>query len=1366
MNRHMPTSRATVRIHAASALVFCFLFMGAIGAEVFGATWPTYRCNVTRNAVTTEHLGSELSLQWSYCPLQPPKPAWPTPAEEMPRMHTDNAFHVAMAEGRVFFGSSVTDDIRAIDAATGQVCWTFFTDGPIRFAPTVHEGRLYVGSDDGYVYCLKVADGTLLWRYRPGPSDEKVIGNGRMISLWPIRTSVLVDRGVVYCGAGVFPYEGLYVCALDAEDGSVVWVNDTIGDRAHELAYGGISPHGYLLASKDVLYVPSGRAMPAGFSRRTGEFLFWAAPGGKQGGAWALLDENRLIAGVDRSGAPHKVAYDADTGRNSGDAFAWFPGLDMVLQDKMAYVLTASGVYAIDRKAHTRAVAEVNRSTAKRKALGQELVKLRKDLAEADAEKAQKMRTRIDEITSVTAGYLAQEKRLQNSCFTWHFPLEGFGTVALAGGTLFVGGQGRVIAVDVTTGQEAWNEDVMGTALGLAVADGRLVVSTDRGGLHCFAERRRASAPQEIKVARDPDPFRDRPQTQLYRAAARRMIDETKITKGYCLVLGANAGQLAYELARITDLQVVALEKDSEKLRDARVRLRAAGLLGVRVVVEPWDVEMLPLYFANLIVCDDEPSAGAAIPEPLQRVLRPSGGTVVACAPDRKNGLAWRTFRRPGLEGAGGWTQQYGNPQNTACSSDELAKGPLGVLWFGEPGPQAMVERHAKAQSPLSMNGRLFIQGEEVIMAVDAYNGTALWERRIPGAVRARADVDGGNLALDEKGLYVAAYDQCLRLDPATGATVRQYALPATGGQSYRWGCVSIENDTLVGVRAEPLKQPYAAQLTARHANPSDTTLWAYKRSNAKWLPMANYPAWENYKAEAGSVTDRMMVGDMVFALDPETGKPRWSWPGRRIANLTVSRGDGKVFFADSGLSEELKKRALDERRAFIQDGIYQETEKMRGAEKYEPSDIRLVTALDAQTGKKLWERPIDLTGCCGDAMGSAYQDDVLLFFGCVGNHDAYRFRERQLEYRRIVALSASTGDVLWSRPLNYRTRPVVMSDRIIIEPRACDLHTGVILMRTDPISGKQAPWEFLRPGHTCAITNASASALFYRSSCTAIYDLDRDAGVAMFGGIRPGCWINMIPASGVVLVPEASVGCTCSFPLRCSFALVNKPERVQPWTVFVGHTELDQRGRVVPTTFDKPVKHLAINLGAPADMKDDAGTLWLAYPNPRTVYSQNHFSNYGLKFDLNETIVAEMGYFCHDFKRDEVKGTGKPWLFTSGCLGLLRCEVPLLEKPFGRNTSLYTVRLGFRVRPGEASARRIFDIKLQGRTVAQDFDLAQATSNTDKAIIREFRDIAVKGNLVLELVPAASDRNEGNAPILNCIEIIRQDEASLARAF
>ena len=112
------------------------------------------------------------------------------------------------------------------------------------------------------------------------------------------------------------------------------------------------------------------------------------------------------------------------------------------------------------------------------------------------------------------------------------------------------------------------------------------------------------------------------------------------------------------------------------------------------------------------------------------------------------------------------------------------------------------------------------------------------------------------------------------------------------------------------------------------------------------------------------------------------------------------------------------------------------------------------------------------------------------------------------------------------------------MGGEIIIEPRACDLRSGDIRMRKHPVTGEEVEWEFLRPGHTCAVTSASADVLFYRSSCTAFYDMAGDKGLAIFGGIRPGCWINAIPASGLMLMPEASSGCTCSYPLRGSLAL------------------------------------------------------------------------------------------------------------------------------------------------------------------------------------------------------------------------------------
>ena len=1393
-----------------------FILIFAFGSASAG-DWPMYRSDPARSGITSETVGPKLFLQWTYTPTHPPRPAWPMPSEELPRMHNDNAYHVVIAEGKAYFSAGATDKVCSIDLDNERIQWEFFTEGPVRFAPAVYHGKVYVGSDDGYVYCIDSRDGSLVWKYRAGPSDEKVIGNGRMISLWPVRTGVLVDEGVVFFAAGIFPYEGLYICALKAEDGSVVWKNDTIGDRAHELEYGGISPHGYMLASGDVVYVPSGRSMPAAFDRQTGKFLFYASPGAKRGGAWALLDEDRLISGVDYSGTPHKVAYDARTGRRQGDAFAWFPGIDMAVTREFSYIVTQQGVYAINRAAHADAVSRVNRLSADQRQWQSRVDGLKKKLGSSD--EREKLNEQIAELTAKIGAARAEEKRLRGSGFQWRYPRGGLRSVLLAGDIVFAGGEGIVVGIDSKSGDEVWRREVQGVAVALAASDGRLLVSSDKGPIYCFGQNEIATA-KEIGPKIEANPYPDDSLAETYKAAAENILAESGAKKGYALVLDCGRGRLAYELAKRTELKIVGLEKDPQTLAAARKSLDAAGLLGARIVVEPWEMESLPDYFANLIVSDGMLLTGETMGtvEQGQRILRPWGGT--ACLSFHRDGeVTWRTYVRGPLEDTGAWTQQYCDPQNTACSGDERVYGPLGMLWFGEPGPMGMVERHARAQSPVSMNGRLFMQGEEMVMAADAFNGTPLWKRDIPGAVRVKTKSDCGNLALTEDSLYIAAHDKCYRLDTETGETIREYQLPPSrDGKPRRWGYISVVDNILYGSTAKVMREDYGAllkrfvedgtyrnieevpqeyrgryqQLRKQYPHPYDLRM-AAQRSGYMYSAMTSFgPGGEFLQTHA--VTDGLMVSDTIFALDIETGDLLWRRNGKQIANVTISLGEGKIFFADREMTEKQKSRALLRRRRLTEAGIYKEREGVleelrqmqqyhadqlkknksysrrshvvylinslraelfkeehpEGTLTYDDADVRVAFALDARSGKLIWRHPVDLTGCCGDRMGTAYADGLLLFFGNHGNHDAWRFREGGMKWRRITALSAEDGDMVWSRALNYRTRPVIVGDKIILEPRACELHTGETIMRDHPITGQQVPWEFLRPGHTCGITAASAKGLFYRSACTAFYDLKEDNGITIFGAYRPGCAISVIPAGGLLLSQEAAAGCTCSYPIRCSMAMIRKPNRAQPWTVYVTPGEL------------KPVRHFAVNFGAPADRKDDDGTVWFAYPNPKTS-SYTHFPNYGVKFDLNVDQVAGTGYFSRDFKGLYIGDTDKPWLFTSGCQGLLRCEIPLTDDAAGQGSAVYTVRLGFCALPEDRPGRRVFDIKLQGKVVAENFDIVEAAGEANSAVVKECKGIRAEETLVLELVPKSSDPEVHEAPIINFIEVIRED-AVMAR--
>lgn len=142
-------------------------------------------------------------------------------------MMFDRSYEPIVAGGLVFLGSTVNDSVTAYDLETGSQTWRFYTGGPVRFAPVVWQEKLYVGSDDGRLYCLDTATGKLRWSVAGGPSDRRMIGNERLISTWPVRGGPVAADGRVYFAVGVWPFMGTFVYAVDAETGRVVWCNDS-----------------------------------------------------------------------------------------------------------------------------------------------------------------------------------------------------------------------------------------------------------------------------------------------------------------------------------------------------------------------------------------------------------------------------------------------------------------------------------------------------------------------------------------------------------------------------------------------------------------------------------------------------------------------------------------------------------------------------------------------------------------------------------------------------------------------------------------------------------------------------------------------------------------------------------------------------------------------------------------------------------------------------------------------------------------------------------------------------------------------------------------------------------------------------------
>jgi len=125
-------------------VLLTIVFSVAATRRAVADDWATFRHDPARGGVTSKTLHAPLHPQWTYVPRYPPQPAWPEPGKEMHRMPFDYAHQVAVAGGTVYFGSSADSKIYALDAATGRERWSFFTDGPVRFAPAVSGQRVLV----------------------------------------------------------------------------------------------------------------------------------------------------------------------------------------------------------------------------------------------------------------------------------------------------------------------------------------------------------------------------------------------------------------------------------------------------------------------------------------------------------------------------------------------------------------------------------------------------------------------------------------------------------------------------------------------------------------------------------------------------------------------------------------------------------------------------------------------------------------------------------------------------------------------------------------------------------------------------------------------------------------------------------------------------------------------------------------------------------------------------------------------------------------------------------------------------------------------------------------------------------------------
>ena len=644
-----------------------------------------------------------------------------------------------------------------------------------------------------------------------------------------------------------------------------------------------------------------------------------------------------------------------------------------------------------------------------------------------------------------------------------------------AGETIIVGTKNhKVLTADVGAQSVVMTAEVDGEPLGLAAAEGHLLVSTDQGTIYCFASRK-TDHPIEISPETKSSVY---VRNRLYAKAAREIVNKTGITKGYCLDLGCGTGRLAYELAKLTELNIYAVDPDPAKVVQARKRLDEAGLYGTRVTVLQRSLTEteLPSYFANLIVSGRTIEKGTdSIPyKEIERMLRPDGGTACLGRPDEMR----LTVRGP-LEGAGDWTHQYCDPANTNCSTDALVRGPLGMLWFTD-NDFEMPSRHGRGPAPLCLRGKLFVEGLHGLRALDAYNGHVLWEYPVKNILKAYDQEHlmgtagtGSNFCVTPEGLYLNTWSKCLKLDPDTGKLIAEFNAPKhPKSKECTWGYIACKDRTLFGTLADT----------------EHIVKYRYGKSNMQ---------------------TQFTESVLLFAMDATTGKLEWTYtPQHSIRNNTIAVGDDSIYLIDRPLALCDRLQILDKAK---------ESNEKKKIENYSQPMGTLI-ALNVDNGDVRWKSSDNIYGTLlalsekYDILLMAYQDTRFKLVSEVGG--------------RMAAFKASTGERLWDVEARYGSRPILNDSTIYAQPGAWDLKTG-----------KKKEFRFER-SYGCGTVAGSKHLLAFRSATLGYRDLHSGQETVNYGGIRPGCWINTIPASGLLLVPEASNRCVCSYLIKATIAL------------------------------------------------------------------------------------------------------------------------------------------------------------------------------------------------------------------------------------
>ncbi len=895
--------------------VFLGVLLSLPSAGHLAAGTRQWQGNARRGNIYRASLQLPLRIEWSLAGS--PAPAWP---HDNPKLAFDVVDRGVADAERWYMPSARHDVLRAYELASGRRVWTFHAGGPIRFAPALADGALFVASDDGCLYRLDAATGQLQWRFDGAPNRRSVIGNGRLISAWPARGAPLYHDGTVYFATGIWPWMGIFLYAVDAETGRLRWCNSGEGSRYtvqqhHSPAFAGVAPQGYLATDGHVLLVAGGNTVPAAYRLDTGAFLHFR-PGDRtlgksSGGFFTRMGNGWYVVGRD--------GYLTETGRPFGRVTVGACTAELVYGVENGELVCRSGrLIEVEEEERDRRgkVHSVRRKLLPVRWRASCDVSLRRLLAIAGD----------DFILAATGNRLVVARRSAAGIdIRWHTRLDEAPVEA----TLSPSRPPRLI---------------------VTLSDGRVVVLGNRKP----APADRAGSPTTASSTPDTAGRRPPIEPPPWASALHR-------EPGYTFLIGSDNDRLAEWLHRTTKQPVIAIEHDTPAWHRMRRALETRGVSAGDVAAVAFDqVRPLPPYVArNVVVVDAGRSSSfrtAALWDTYLSSVRPYDGRLlapsahdaaIAAAVKRLNENwhrrsidgQWSEWRRSGpLPGAGQWNHQNGDASNTLVSAESRLRLPLGTVWYGGPSNARLLPRHGHGPTPQVVHGRLLIEGPDLLRAIDVYSGRLLWEVELPGVGafydtvlhHPGAGAIGGNFVTTADRVYVVHRGACVVLDAAHGRELDRWQVTDEAGRKLRSSTLWVAGDRLI-VAAEPV-----APLT-RTPGLVNRILNGAARAAPRYAEGSRY----------------------LVVLDRHTGKVKWrtraAWNYRHNA---VTIGGGRLYAID-GMTRS-RQRYL--------------------ARRGEPIDApATLYAFDLESGRVIWKRDRQIFGTW---LGYEPTRDVLLEAG------------------------------------------------------------------------------------------------------------------------------------------------------------------------------------------------------------------------------------------------------------------------------------------------------------------------------------------------------------------------------------------------